>query len=155
MGKFKNHTVLTQLILDLPTFVVNYVSFVAIARFLGVSFCSNLVCGGRKIFYRTGPPRSPWCKKWAGFFRSNFEKWETLRPSFHSLRPSFFLLLSTKLRPWVHSCPLFHTQGLLFWPCRGPESTLPSHADFKNIRGSEKTRSPWCTRFTRIIIFLK
>ena len=30
-------------------------SFVAITRFLRGTFCSNLVCGGRNIFYWTGP----------------------------------------------------------------------------------------------------
>ena len=53
-------------------------------------------------------PRSPWCKKWAGFFRSNFEKWETLRPSFHSLRPSFFYFWAQNWGPeYAHA--LFST----------------------------------------------
>ena len=35
-------------------------------------------------------PCSPWCKKRAGFLRSNFKKWETLRSSIHKLRTSLF-----------------------------------------------------------------
>ena len=39
--------------LKTPLFVVNYF-FVAIARFLGGTFCSNLVVRGTKTFYATG-----------------------------------------------------------------------------------------------------
>ena len=53
-------------------------------------------------------PRSQWCKKWAGFFRSNLEKWETLRPSLHSLRPSFFYFWAQNWGPeYAHA--LFST----------------------------------------------
>ena len=38
---------------DSGIFVVNY-AFVAITRFLGGTFCSNLVGGGTKAFYTTG-----------------------------------------------------------------------------------------------------
>ena len=39
--------------LKTPLFVVNYF-FVAITRFLGGTFCSNLVVRGTKTFYATG-----------------------------------------------------------------------------------------------------
>ena len=43
--------------------------------------------------------------------------WKSERPSGPLCTRSGppFLLLSTKLRPWVRSCPLLHTQALMFW----------------------------------------